>query len=56
MINQEILNQFDMLYETTYFNVSKYVICKSSKPDDVEDILQNIYLTVFLCYNHFEKL
>lgn len=47
MINQEILNQFDMLYETTYFDVSKYVICKCSKPDDVEDILQNIYLAVF---------
>ena len=47
MINQEILNQFDMLYEATYFDVSKYVICKCSKPDDVEDILQNIYLAVF---------
>ncbi len=47
MIDQEILNQFDMLYETTYFDVSKYVICKCSKPDDVEDILQNIYLAVF---------
>ena len=47
MINQEILNQFEMLYEKTYFDVSKYVICKCSKPDDVEDILQNIYLAVF---------
>ena len=24
MINQEILNQFEMLYEKTYFDVSKY--------------------------------
>ncbi len=47
MIDQEILNQFDLLYESTYHDVSKYVICKCSKPNDVEDILQNIYLAVF---------
>lgn len=47
MIDQEALKQFDLLYENTYFDVSKYVVCKCSKPDDVEDILQNIYLAVF---------
>ncbi len=47
MIDQETLKQFDLLYENTYFDVSKYVVCKCSKPDDVEDILQNIYLSVF---------
>ena len=47
MIDQETLKQFDLLYENTYFDVSKYVVCKCSKPDDVEDILQNIYLAVF---------
>lgn len=47
MIDQEALKQFDLLYEKTYFDVSKYVICKCSKLDDVEDILQNIYLAVF---------
>ena len=47
MIDQKSLKQFDLLYENTYFDVSKYVICKCSKPDDVEDILQNIYLAVF---------
>ena len=47
MVDQETLKQFDLLYESTYFDVSKYVICKCSKPDDVEDILQNIYFAVF---------
>ena len=47
MIDQETLKQFDLLYENTYFDVSKYVVCKCSKPDDLEDILQNIYLAVF---------
>lgn len=47
MVDQETLKQFDLLYENTYFDVSKYVICKCSKPDDVEDILQNIYLAVY---------
>lgn len=47
MIDQETLKQFDLLYESTYFDVSKYVICKCSKPEDVEDILQNIYFALF---------
>ena len=47
MINHEALKQFDLLYENTYFDVSKYVVCKCSNPEDVEDILQNIYLAVF---------
>lgn len=47
MIDQKALKQFDLLYEDTYFDVSKYVVCKCSKSDDVEDILQNIYLAVF---------
>ena len=47
MVDQETLKEFDLLYESTYFDVSKYVVCKCSKPDDVEDILQNIYLAVF---------
>lgn len=47
MIDHETLRQFDLLYENTYFDVSKYVICKCSSPEDVEDILQNIYLAVF---------
>lgn len=47
MIDQEALKQFDLVYENTYLDVSKYVVCKCSKPDDVEDILQNIYLAVF---------
>ena len=47
MINHEALKQFDLLYENTYIDVSKYVVCKCSNPEDVEDILQNIYLAVF---------
>lgn len=47
MINHEALKQFDLLYENTYFDVPKYVVCKCSNPEDVEDILQNIYLAVF---------
>lgn len=47
MINQDILNQFNLLYEDTYSNVSKYVICKCSRLEDVEDILQNIYFAVY---------
>lgn len=48
---QENLKQFEMLYENTYKDVSKYVICKCAKMDDVEDILQNVYIAVFKAFS-----
>ncbi len=47
MTSERILNIFNKLYNDTYLEVSKYVVCNASKIDDVEDIIQNIYLEVF---------
>lgn len=47
MSTQETLKVFDELYETTYYDISKYVVSNCSKLDDVEDIIQNIYLEVY---------
>lgn len=44
MINQETLNTFDKLYNETYPNVLKYVVCNCSNIEDIKDIVQNVYL------------
>ena len=44
MIDQETLNKFDKLYNESYKNILKYVICNCSNVEDVEDIAQNVYV------------
>ena len=44
MIDQETLNKFDKLYNESYKNILKYVICNYSNVEDVEDIVQNVYV------------
>lgn len=51
MINQETLKTFNELYDKTYNNVLKYVICNCSNIDDVKDIIQNIYLELLKVLN-----
>ena len=44
MIDQVISERFAKLYDETYKNVLKFVVCNCSSMDDVEDIVQSIYL------------
>ena len=44
MIDQETLNIFDKLYNESYQNVLKYVVCHCSCIEDVKDIVQSVYL------------
>lgn len=47
MIDQETLKTFDELYYDTYDYVLKYVVCNCSKLNDVEDIVQNVYMEAY---------
>jgi len=47
MINQETLKEFNSLYQKTYNDVLKYIVCKCSNIADAEDILQNVYVEVY---------
>jgi len=38
---------FDKIYADTYQDVLKYVICKCSNIEDVNDIIQNIYVDLY---------
>ena len=45
--NKEYLKIFNNIYDNTYKDVSKYVVCNCNNIDDVNDIIQSIYLDVF---------
>jgi len=44
MIDQETLNTFEKLYNESYSNVLKYVVCNCSNVEDIKDIVQSVYL------------
>lgn len=46
MIDQETLYTFDELYEKTFDEISQYVVCHCQNINDVEDLLQIIYIEV----------
>ena len=46
MLDQETLKTFEELYEETYEEILRYVVCKSSNIEDVKDIVQTVYLEV----------
>ena len=47
MFEQNTLSEFDFLYNKTYNNIKKYVILNCKNIDDVNDIIQNIYVVVY---------
>lgn len=47
MIDQKTLFTFDELYNNSYDYILKYVICNCSKIEDVDDIMQNIYIEMY---------
>lgn len=51
MIDQETLKTFEKLYNDSYDNVLKYVICSCSNAEDVKDIVQSIYLELLNVLN-----
>lgn len=47
MIDQHNLNKFNEIYNKTYNLVVKYVVCKCNNIDDVNDIIQDIYIALY---------
>ena len=52
MIDQETLKTFDEIYDKTYADILKYIICNCSNIEDVKDIVQNIYLELLKVLNN----
>ena len=40
MINQKNLEQFNRIYDESYDNTLKFIVCKCSNMEDVNDIIQ----------------
>lgn len=51
MINQINLSMFNELYDETYNDVLKYVVCRCSNINDVNDIIQETYLELYKILN-----
>ncbi|MDE6141456.1 MAG: RNA polymerase sigma factor [Bacilli bacterium] len=47
MIDQINLKKFDKIYNSTYSSVQKYVLLKCSNIEDINDIIQDIYIDVY---------
>ena len=47
MSTQKILKEFETIYKNTYSKILKYVICKCSNLDDVNDIIQETYIEFY---------
>ena len=42
---------FNKLYEETFDEITKYVICNCSNINDINDIIQTLYLDIFKIIN-----
>lgn len=47
MVDQKSLEQFNLIYKQTYPRILKFVICKCSNIEDVNDIIQETYLEFY---------
>lgn len=47
MTGQKALDKFDVVYNESYKDISRYVVLNANNIGDVKDILQNIYLEVY---------
>lgn len=47
MSARKILKEFQIIYENTYKTTLKYIICKCSNIDDVNDIIQETYIEFY---------
>ncbi len=56
MINQKNLKIFNKIYDKTYNEVVKFMVCKCSNMDDVNDIVQEVYLSLYKKLAKLEKI
>ena len=47
MGTQKELEKFEEIYKKTYDVTLKYIICKCSNLEDVNDIIQEIYIELY---------
>ena len=53
---QKTLEEFKKIYKKTYDTILKYVICKCSNLEDVNDIMQEIYMELYKALKNEKKI
>lgn len=56
MIDQVSLKKFNEIYDKTYNNVLKFVVCKCSNMEDVNDIIQEIYIELYKKITKYDEI
>lgn len=56
MVNDKNFQKFNEIYDKTYNKVLKFIICKCSNIDDVNDIIQETYVEVFKKIDNFNNV
>ena len=47
MSTRKSLKLFEQIYNETYNNTLKYIVCKCNNLNDIDDIIQDTYLEFF---------
>lgn len=55
MTSQIYLKDFDQVYDETYLDVLSFIVCNSRNINDVNDILQEVYMNI-KCYFMKQKI
>lgn len=56
MIDQINLKKFDKIYNSTYLSVQRYIVCKCSNIEDVNDIIQDVYVEVYKNIDKYDDI
>lgn len=56
MVDQLNLKQFNRIYDETYNQVLKYIVCKCSNMEDINDIIQETYIEFYNAIIKNEKI
>lgn len=56
MSTQKLSKKFEKIYNETYKNTIRYVICKCSNINDVDDIIQETYLELYKALKTKKKI
>ena len=56
MSTQKLLKKFEKIYNETYNNILRYVVCKCNNLNDVDDIIQETYLELYRILKHEREI
>ncbi|NMA50543.1 MAG: sigma-70 family RNA polymerase sigma factor [Mollicutes bacterium] len=56
MLKDSIKKEFNKIYQDTFDDITKYVVCRCSNIDDAKDIVQNTYLGVINALKKDKKI